>query len=410
MKFQDGTPLDAAAVVADFERARTSLRLGLGALLDAVTASDPSTVVFTLRSAYAALPATLASTSFGLVSPACVKAGPAWATPATRCSAGTGPFRVEPGAWKTGDRLVLTRNASYWGTDADGRRLPFLDSVAFIAVRDENARVGGLRAAQVEVAVDLGPGTARTLRADPNLAPVRRPYYPTVFLGIAAGQGPFGAVEVRRAAAMAIDRDGLARSVYSGEARTAAQLLPPGLLGYDDTVTQFAPGDAATAKKLLADAGFANGVSADLWYSPDATDALPDPKRVADAIAADLARAGIAVSVRTEDAALFAADAKAGRLTLWIDARAPDRADPDDFLSDATVNPVALELLRRARGEVDESKRAELYKQVAKLVQQDVSRIPLLHTAAPLGLTRKVRGLVASAVGGDSLTMTWMGQ
>lgn len=410
VKFHDGTPLDAAAVVYDFERARTSLRLDLGALLDSVTASDPSTVVFTLRAPYAALPATLASTSFGLVSPACVKAGPAWATPATHCSAGTGPFHVEPGAWKTGDRLVLTRNASYWGTDAEGRRLPFLDSVAFIVARDENARVGGLRAAQVEVALDLGPGTARTLRADPNLAPLRRPYYPVVFIGIAPGQGPFGAAEVRRAAAMAIDRDGLGRSVYSGEARSAAQLVPPGLLGYDDTVTQFAPGDATTAKKLLADAGLASGLSADLWYSPDATDALPDPKRIADAIAADLARAGISVNVRTEDAALFAADAKAGRLTLWIDARAPERADPDDFLSDATNNPVALELLRRARGEIDESKRAELYKQVAKLIQQDASRIPLLHTGAPLGLTRKVRGFVASAVGGDSLRAVWMGQ
>jgi peptide/nickel transport system substrate-binding protein len=209
---------------------------------------------------------------------------------------------------------------------------------------------------------------------------------------------------------MAVDRDGLARSVYSGEARVAAQLVPPGLLGYDDTVMQFAPGDAATAKKLLADAGFASGISADLWYSPDATDALPDPKRVADAIAADLARAGIAVNVRTEDAALFAADAKAGRLTLWIEARAPERADPDEFLADATTNAVALELLRRARAEIDETKRAELYKQVSKLIQQDASRIPLLHTAAPVGLTRKVHGLVAGPVGGDSLSIVWMGQ
>ncbi|HYK99369.1 MAG TPA: ABC transporter substrate-binding protein [Candidatus Acidoferrales bacterium] len=410
VKFHDGTPLDAAAVAYDFERARDFLRLGLGPLIDSVTASDPSTVVFTLKTGYAALPATLASTSFGLVSPACVKAGPAWATPATRCAAGTGPFRVEPGAWKTGDRLVLTRNASYWGTDADGRRLPFLDSVAFIAVRDENARVGGLHAAQVEVALDLGPATARALRADPNLAAQRRPYYPTVFVGITPGPGPFAAAEVRRAAAMAVDRDGLARSVYSGEARAAAQLVPPGLLGHDDTVTQFAPGDAAAAKKLLADAGFASGVNADLWYSPDASDALPDPKRVAEAVAADLARGGITVNVRTEDAALFIADAKGGRLTLWIEARAPERADPDDFLADATTNTVALELLRRARAEIDESKRAELYKQAAKLIQQDVSRIPLLHTGAPLGLTRRVHGLTASAVGGESLATVWMGQ
>ena len=410
VRFHDGTPLDAAAVVYDFERARSFVRLDLGSLLDSVTASDATTVVFTLKTGYGPLPASLASPSFGIVSPACVKQGPAWATPATRCAAGTGPFRVEPGAWKTGERLVLTRNPSYWGSDADGRRLPFLDSVAFVAVRDENARVGGLRAAQVDIAFDLGPGSARTLRADPNLAPVRRPYYPTVFVGVGPSPGPLATADARRAIAMAVDREGLARSVYAGEARTASQLVPPGLLGYDDTVMQFAPGDAAAAKKLLADAGFAGGVNADLWYSPDASDALPDPKRVADAVAADLARAGITVNVRTEDASLFASDAKAGRFSLWIEARAPERGDPDDFLADATTNAVALELLRRARAETDESKRAELYKQVSKLIQQDASRIPLLHTGAPVGLTRKVHGYVASAVGHESLATVWMGQ
>ena len=409
VKFQDGTAFDAAAVVYDFERARSFARLDLGTLVDSVMAADASTVVFTLRTGYAPFLATLASPSFGMVSPSCVKPGPDWATPATRCSAGTGPFRVEPGAWRTGERLTLTRNPSYWGSDPEGRRLPFLDGVTFIAARDENARIGGLRASGADIALDLGPASARTLRADPNLAPTRRPYYPVVFIGISPS-GPLASADVRRAAALSLDRDTLGRSVYAGEARVAAQLPPPGLLGFDDSVMQFTAGDVNAAKKLLSDAGLGNGVAVDLWYSPDATDALPDPKRVADAVAADLAKAGINATVRTEDAAQFQADARAGRLPLWIEARVPARADPDEFLADATANPVALELLRRARAELDDSKRAELYKQVSKLIQQDVSRIPLLYTGAPVGLTKKVHGFVARPLGAEPLSAVWMGQ
>ena len=410
MRFHDGTAFDAAAVAYNFERGRTITRTRLDALIDSVTATDASTVVFTLRSGYAPFLAALASPSLGIVSPACIKQGATWSTPATRCAAGTGPFRIETGAWQSGTRVSLVRNTNYWARDGEGKLLPYLDGVAFTAARDENARVGGLRAAQVDLALDLGPAAARTVRADPNLVLAHRPVFDTLFVGIGPTGTPLDKPDVRRAVAMAFDRVGIVQSVYGGEAKAASQLVPPGLLGFDDTVTQFTLADAPAARRTLADAGYPNGFATDLWYSPDTSQALPDPRRVADGLAADLAKIGVTANVRTEDADAFAADARAGRLALWIAVRAPDRADPDEFLSDATNDAVALELLRRARGEIDLSKRAELYKQVSKLIQQQVSRIPLVHAGAPIGASRKVNGLVARALGGESLSAVWMGQ
>ena len=231
-----------------------------------------------------------------------------------------------------------------------------------------------------------------------------------LFVGLGPARTPLESVDVRRAVAMAFDRAGIVQAVYGGEARASAQLIPPGVLGFDDSVTQFTPTDAAAAKKLLTDAGYPNGFATELWYSPDATLALPDPKRVAESLAADLAKIGVTASVRSEDADAFATDARAGKLPLWLGVRAPDRADADDFVADATTDPVTLELLRRARGELDASKRAELYKQVSKLIQQQIARIPLAHTGAPIGASRKVNGLVPRAVGAESLSLIWMGQ
>jgi len=409
VRFHDGTPFDASAVVFDFERAGAFAHFDVGALVDTVVASDPLTVVFTLREPFAPFAATLASSAFGMVSPACVRQGPAWATPGSRCAAGTGPFKVDVGGWRPGERVTVTRNLGYWGVDADGRRLPFLDGITFTPVRDESVRVGALKAASIDVALDLGPASARPLRSDPNVMAARSPAFASLFLGFGVSAKPFDDPGVRRAVAMAIDRGAIVQGAYAGEARPATQLLPPGLLGYDDTITQFSPSDAALAKKALADAGYATGVATDLWYSPDATAALPDPKRVAEGIAADLAKIGVTATVRTEDAAAFAADARAGRLPLWLGARDPDRADPDDFMADATTDPIALELLRRARGETDPSKRGELYKQVAKLVQQSVSRVPLLHAGRLAGLSRKVQGVVVQPVGPSDLGAAWFG-
>jgi peptide/nickel transport system substrate-binding protein len=409
VRFHDGTALDAAAVAFNFERARAFARFDLGTLITSVVTPDPATVSFTLRAPFAPFLATLATPSFGIVSPTCLRQGPAWATPATRCAAGTGPFRVDPGAWRSGDRVTVTRNPSYAGRDASGHALPYLDSVVFVTSPDESARVAELRAAGVDVSLDIGPASLAAIRSDPNLAIRRRPSADVSYLGISAG-APFDTVDVRRALAAAIDRNAILQTVYGGDARTASQLLPPALLGYDDTITEFAKYDPAAAKRALADAGYPNGFATELWYPAAPTAALPDPRRVAEAIAADLGRIGLLVRLRPAEADSVSAYARSGVAPLWIGDRAGERADPDEFLADVSTSAVTLELLRRARGESDSSKRSELYKQVTKLAQQDVLRVPLFHASPPIALVGKVVGLVPQPIVGESFTLVSLGR
>lgn len=409
VRFHDGASLYAAAVVFSFERARPIAPSDLGARIASVTAADASTVVFTLREPYGPFIATLASPSFSIVSPGCVRADPGWATVASRCSAGTGPFRIDPGAWQPGQQVVLTRNTSYWGRDAGGHALPYLDGVTFRVMPDDASRASAVHAANADVALDLGPAGVAQLRSDPNIAVVRRPTYDASFLGFAAA-GPFGSSDVRRAVAMAIDRGAIAQTVYAGDAKVATQLVPPGVLGYDASIAEFVKYDVTAAKKVQSDAGQGAGFSTELWYPTAATPSLPDPKRVAEAIAADLTKIGIAVTLRTEDAARLAADAAAGALPLWIASRVATRADADDFLADVTNDPVVQALLQHARSESDESKRGELYKQVTKLVQQQTARVPLFNASLPVAASRKVHDLVPQPVVGESFAAVWLGR
>ena len=95
VQFHDGTALDASAVAANFQRGLGFARFDLASVVSAVTAPTPTAVVFELKTPYAPLLATLASPSFGIVSPACLKQGPSWFSPASRCAAQVGDRKME---------------------------------------------------------------------------------------------------------------------------------------------------------------------------------------------------------------------------------------------------------------------------------------------------------------------------
>jgi peptide/nickel transport system substrate-binding protein len=433
VKFHDGTDLDAAAVVLNLERARQAahpLRGAAGpdrfrlfaALFDGfddasviarVEASDSRTVVVTTRMPFGPLLADLAMPSFAIVSPKTMRDDPAgWATPASKSAAGTGPFVVRPGAWQPGQQIALERSGAYWAKDPRGAALPYADRVVLRVVRDEQARIAELRSGGVDAVRDVTPTALPTVKADPNLQLVARPAFGTSYLGVAAAAPPLDKVAVRRAIAMAIDRSLLVTALYSGAGRPASQLIVPGMLGYDDSVVEFYRYDTAAAKRLLVDAGLQNGFTIELWYPSAWPASYPDPRRVAETLAADLAKIGIVATPRTEDIAAYRADVSASRLPLWLGDAGGESADPDSFFSDggSWAGDVARELLRRAKYEADASKRTELYKQVSKLIQQDAARVPLVHANTLVGTTKKVRGIVLDPIGVEAYMTVWLGK
>src|SRR6266550_5202910 len=129
VKFHDGTAFDAESVKWNIERYKTtsgSARTGDLGSVDTVTVVDPSTVKFNLKSAFAPLLGALVDRAGMMVSKAVQQAMGADFT-LKPFKAGTGPFILTEAV--KSDHYTLEKNPNWWGKDADGNKLPYLDKI-----------------------------------------------------------------------------------------------------------------------------------------------------------------------------------------------------------------------------------------------------------------------------------------
>ena len=180
---------------------------------------------------------------------------------------GTGPFMLK--TYNAKQQAVMVKNPTYWGKDASGNQLPYLDQVNWVLVQDESAANLQLQSG----AVDFQPQTvfqgSQALFADPNL---RVDIYPGTGIREVAfnlQQEPWKSApkELRQAVAYCLDRPAINKALYDGRSN----------LGYDTfwepTVFPGSPTpppraqDYTKAKQLLSTAGFANGTQIELTFA-----------------------------------------------------------------------------------------------------------------------------------------------
>jgi peptide/nickel transport system substrate-binding protein len=173
VRFQDGTPFNAAAVLANSRRWQTDAT-GQRLLADlfAVDAPRPDEIRFLLDSPVPDLPSRLSDPRLGIVSPRALdpQTGQGAGFVAQATGSGTGAF--QPGPAGTG-RLVLSRFPGWWGTRFGLG--PALDGVSFLGARRASERLRMLEEGTVQVADPLGPAGLRAAESDPLLSTVGGP-------------------------------------------------------------------------------------------------------------------------------------------------------------------------------------------------------------------------------------------
>ena len=163
---------------------------------------------------------------------------------------GNGPFRLRE--WKDHQHIAVEKNPHYW--DAAKVRL---NEIYFYPSESTQNQELAFRAGQLHTTWDVPLSKIDAYKKDaPSLLRVE-PYFESYFFRFNTTRAPFNDVRVRRALALALDREAIVKNILRGGQVAATALTPPGLAGYVPP-TAIAH-DLATAKKLLAEAGFPDG-------------------------------------------------------------------------------------------------------------------------------------------------------
>lgn len=253
--FHDGTPCTASDVVASYEaildaKTASPARTNVGPI-DKVTASNATTVVFTLKAPYADLPVALAYTNARIVPKAVIDAG---LQRLDREAIGTGPFKLV--SYEPERQVVVARNERYY----DPAR-PYLDRVEVVVYPDPTAEGSALMSGQTDLTLLTLPTEFARLQKAPGVKVMRTPSGQFCNVNFGCDAKPFDDVRVRQALALCVDRAQMVDFVAEGFGTPGND--SPLNAAYTYFVDQsLKKPDIAAAKKLLAEAGHPNGLKA----------------------------------------------------------------------------------------------------------------------------------------------------
>jgi peptide/nickel transport system substrate-binding protein len=257
VKFHDGSEFDAEAAVWNFDKllktdspqydqrqsAQGRSRIPAVASYKAV---DKYTLEIVTKSPDATLPYQLAWIMMS--SPAqWEKLGKSWEAFA-KTPSGTGPWKLT--VFVPRERAEMAPNKDYW----DKPRVPKLDKLVLLPLPEPNARVAALRAGQVDWIEAPAPDAVASLKsAGFKIVTNAYPHNWTWHLSRVEGS-PWNDIRVRKAANLAVDRDGM-KELLSGLMIPAEGFLPPGHQWFGKPTFKLKY-DPAEAKKLLKEAGY----------------------------------------------------------------------------------------------------------------------------------------------------------
>jgi peptide/nickel transport system substrate-binding protein len=404
VKFHNGEDFNADSVKFSLERLANPANKLRGsssyALLDRVEIVDPFTVKVHTKKPWPVFVAHLALRQAAMYPPKEY----AGKDPAaiSRNPIGTGPYKFV--RWAKDEEIVMEAFPGYWAGPAK------IKTVVFKPIPDDAVRVAALQNGEIDVAVNIPPHLAGIIEKHPKIYLSTAPSIRTIQLMIYTHQmdpsthkaigpypGPTADKRVRQALAYALDADAIVKGVMDGKAVRVATMLTSLHFGYDASLKPITQ-DLARSKKLLAEAGFPNGVEIVL-NGPQGR--YVRDREVGEAVAGQLNKAGIKTTLKTYEFVSYLNNMvyvhKAGPVWLigWghptMDAEAiyvPLFKSPGIFVN--WNNEDFNGMVEQAQIQMDEKKRYAEYQRINKLWIEDVPAIPLYQQIDLYGANKRL--------------------
>jgi len=385
--FNNGQAFTSADVVASIERVANP-KSGSGALSQfsgvlspgGTKAVDATTVEFHLDKPYADFPYMVSAGNYNTAILPANYAGDILKSPV-----GTGPFMLKEYVAK--QKATYVKNPTYWGKDAAGNQLPYLDGLTYVMVEDNSAQNLQLQSGTVDVQPQTVFQGAQALFSDTSLRVDQYPGTGIREVAFNVTKSPWQKKELRQAVAYCLDRKAINESLYAGRSN----------LGYDTfwepTVFPGSPTppvraqDYAKAKQLLTAGGMPNGMNVTLTVAKY----LENPQ-LAQLIQAQCKPAGINVTINQISYTAYYAGSSSdyNGTTPWLNAAMDitewgGRAAPGIFVTAMLLpksvwssshwnNPQFESLFNQYEGTNDEATRTKLATQLSA-IQQDETPI-----------------------------------
>jgi peptide/nickel transport system substrate-binding protein len=417
VKFQDGSPLNAAAVVFTFDRFKKvgdkSPIAGNVKGITKVEAVDDSTVRFSFDSPNAGFLGTLSMPYAAILSPSAVQAA---GDDISAMGVGSGPFKL--GEWKRGVSITLVRNPDYnWGPSEVNNKGPVsLDQLVFKVIPDASTQMAALQAGDIDAIFVTEPSQLNQAQADKGLHIEPINLDSLIYLGYNCAKPPFDDVKVRQALSYAVNKGDIVKTALGGLGMDAGTPLPPSLLGYDQSLQSYGQGyDPAKAKALLTEAGFSQGTDGS-WQKDGKklggkllTSNRAPNEAIATLLQSQFKAIGVPVEIQQLDSAAVMQASTEGNfdLLLWR----YDWNDPDAlaiYLGSSRIrqtnrvfysNKQVDDLLAKGLAEFDVTKRAQLYQEAQKTILAEAPWQPLYYPMEGLVYRDRVNGLIISSLG-----------
>lgn len=369
--FHDGSPLTAADVVATYQSildaATASPHRGSLSLIENISALDESQVLFELTRAEPLFPGLL---TIGVMSETQLHSG----RDSNNAVIGSGPFRVS-GKWTDKQVSLL--------------RLRDEQIVRFETISDPTVRALKLLNGEIDLLQGgMAPEIVAWLGRRQGVTSQRYPGTTFTYLGMNLEDEQLSEVRVRRALALAINRDEIADHLFSGRARLASSIFTPEHWVYHDGLTGLAY-EPEQARTILNELGFNAENPLRLTYK---TSSDLFRLRVASVLQDQLAKVNILIDIQSFDWGTFYGDIKAGRFQLyslsWVGLKLPDMFRYV-FHSDA-VPPEGANRGRFSSNVVDSSieraeqagsmeKRLGYYQDIQQQILEELPYVPLWY-------------------------------
>lgn len=324
---------------------------------------------------------------------------------------GTGPFKFE--SYRKDHYIRFLRNEHYWGEQSLPEGQSNTEHLIYDITPKSSIRLAKLITGECDAIAFPAQTELEVIRNREELELSEKPGLNIGFWAFNTNRPPFDNPDVRKALALAIDKNTLLEAVYFDSATRAKTLLPTASWAFqsDAEDTAYNP---VLAKKLLTEAGIEPGFTMTIWAMPVERAYNPNATKMAELIQRYLSAVDIQVNIVTYDWTTFRRHLREGLHDSVLIGWSADNGDPDNFyrpllscgaIPSGTNRAMWCDerydsLINEALQTQNMERRKAIYEEVNRLLYDELPIVPIAHAYRYQAYRKNLKGMSINPYGG----------